>query len=321
MLSTAQSFKALAGAILLSLAGAVSATPLSDYNLILLGDLNANSIHVYDRAFIGGDITGGGSEFGSRMDRSTRENSLEVAGDIRSSGVTVQSGYMAVGGVNTAGNVNCNGNGLNQACVTTGTDLDTKADDLAARLYDDSLWLSSLGSNGDLFLADHNRKSFTYTGSDSVAVFNLAGTDLFGQNSNWSLNAGSAQTVIINVSGSSVFNRGGVNFNAGFGAQAGGNNIGASNILWNFYEATSIDFGSTRFNGSVLAPYADIRMTNDFDGSVAAKSYTGAGQVHNYLFNGAGLSRPPVSEVPEPPALLLMLMGLGLLGLVRLRRS
>jgi choice-of-anchor A domain-containing protein len=123
--------------------------------------------------------------------------------------------------------------------------------------------------------------------------------------------------VVINVSGSSITNAGGVNMNNGFSALANGSNIGASNILWNFYEATSINFGSMRVNGSVLAPFADITMQIDFDGAVAARSYTGAGQVHNFLFNWT----PPTVSVPEPSILLLLMVGLGLIGLVRLRRA
>jgi len=163
-----------------------------------------------------------------------------------------------------------------------------------------------------------NDKAFSYSGADDIAVFNLDGTSLFAQNSNWSLMAGNAQTVIINVSGTTVKNLGGVNMNNGFGAHAGGNNLGASNILWNFYEATSVDFGSMRVNGSVLAPLANVTTTNDFDGALAAKSYSGTGQVHNFLFNWT--PPPPVAQVSESSTLMLLLMGLGLISLVRLRR-
>jgi choice-of-anchor A domain-containing protein len=304
-----------AGALGLSLSA--NATPLSDYNLILLGDLNSNSIHVYDSTFIGGNFNGNGwSEFGSRLPKNSTEVALEVAGNLSGPGVHIQAGYLNYGGNNNLGNINCNGQGLGGgACVQGGVDLSDKAADLANQLYSDALWFSSLAANGDLF-TNGNNKNLRYTGDDDIAVFNLDGASLFSQNSNWSLDAGSAQTVIINVSGTSIINAGGVNMNNGFQALANGSSIGASNILWNFYEATDINFGSMRVNGSVLAPYAAVTMYNNFDGALAARSYTGQGQVHNFLFNWT----PPKVEVPEPSSLLLLMMGLGLVGLARLRR-
>lgn len=315
-----QKFSAGLTLILAAASMPAGAIPLTDYNLILLGDLKNDSIHVYGKTFISGDVTAGGwIEFGSRLDKSTRETSLEVAGNLNGAGMHVQAGYATFGGSNNLGGVNCNGNGLGGgACLVPGADLTDKAADLADQLYTGSQGFASLLGNGDLF-TDGNNKNLKYTGADEVAVFNLDGSSLFAQNSNWSLDAGSASTVIINVSGTDIFNFGGVNMNSGFGVDAGGGNIGASNILWNFYEATSINFGSTRINGSVLAPYADVIGANNFDGALAAKSLSGAIEVHDHLFNWTP-PPPPVSEVPESSSLLLLLMGLGLICLARLRR-
>lgn len=312
----------LASAALLGLASTASAMPMSDYGLILLGDLNANNLHVQNRAFIGGNVTGGGVEFGSRLDKSTRENSAEIAGNLNA-GANVGAGYLVIGGSNNASYLNCNGNGFGQrGCVVQDSSLKARVSNLTSQLHADTLNISRLESNGDL-IANGNQKTLRYTGSDNIAVFSLDGAQLFAQNSNWSLDHGSAETVIINVSGAALKNLGGVNFNNGFGAEVGGNNIGASNILWNFYEADNIDFGSSRFNGSVLAPFADVVMWNNFDGSLAANSYRGAGQVQNYLFSGLNLPSPaPVAvAVSEPSALLMLLAGLGLLGMARRRGS
>ena len=65
-----------------------------------------------------------------------------------------------------------------------------------------------------------------------------------------------------------------------------------------------------------MAIDADVRIMNDIDGSLAAKSYTGAGQIHHYYWDFT----PPATEVPESSILMLMLAGLGLIGLGRLRR-
>lgn len=309
-----------AGAALLCLANGVSAMPLSEYGLVLLDDLNANSIHVHNRAFIGGDVIGGNAEFGTRLDKNTRDTSAEIAGNLNV-GANVGAGYVTIGGSNNAAYLNCNGNGLSQgACVRFDTTLKGRAANLTRQLHDDTLNISRLESNGEVVL-DGNQKTLRYTGVESVAVFSLDGALLFSQNSNWSLDHGSAETVVINVSGDILVNAGGVNFNTGFGANAGVNNIGAANILWNFHEAESIDFGSSRFNGSVLAAYADIRMWNDFDGSLAARSYQGAGQVHDYLFSGIDFPSTPPVAVAEPSALAILLAGLGVLALGRRRQE
>lgn len=314
---------AVSGLLMLLSAVPVQASPMTDYNLILLGDLKSSSLHVYDRSFIGGNInTSGWVEFGSRMDKNSSASSVEVAGSLYAPGATIQAGYLSYGGTNQLGNINCNGNNLsNGRCINQGQQLNDKAAALAQQLYKDSSYLASLQTNGNVNL-QQNQKSFSYQANDSVAVFTIDGADLFSQNSNWSLFAGFAETVIINVSGTHITNLGGVNLNQGFSAWQSNNNIGASNILWNFYEALEIDLGSMRLNGSLLAPYADIRSWNDIDGSVAARSYSGAGQIHNQLFNW----RLPQSdlpsdtvEVPSPAPLLLMLAGFAAIPLFRKR--
>ncbi len=53
------------------------------------------------------------------------------------------------------------------------------------------------------------------------------------------------------------------------------------NVLVNFPNATSVTF-TDRFNGAVLAPFADVTTGHEFSGSVIAKSWThNGGTVHN----------------------------------------
>lgn len=322
-MTPAMRFTAGIGSLICLLASAqpAFASPVSDYNLILLGDLNASSLHVYDRSFIGGDLnTSGWVEFGSRLDKSTSQASVEVAGDLNAQGVTVQAGYLNHGGENNLGGLNCNGSGVGGgACLRQDPQLADKADALSQQLFQDSANLASLQANGEV-VQQAGMSAFQYQLADAVAIFSIAASDLFSQNSNWSLLSGLAETVIINVTGTSVSNQGGVNLNQGFAAQQNNQNIGASNILWNFFEATEIDLGSMRLNGSLLAPYADVQTWNDIDGSVAANSYSGAGQIHDYLFEG-DFPPPnfPPGVVSAPPVFWLLLLGLVLLPLVGAR--
>jgi len=92
-------------------------------------------------------------EFGTRLDKSTRETSLEVVGNMTGAGAHIQAGYAAYGGSNNLGGVNCNGNGLGGgACLAPGADLSGKAADLADQLYDGAQGFASLLGNGDLFI-------------------------------------------------------------------------------------------------------------------------------------------------------------------------
>lgn len=320
------SLRTLAGAALLCLAGTAAAMPVSEYGLIVLENLEA-SVKVGSNTFVGGNVTGNHADFGRSLDRSTQGRSAEIAGNLNGT-ITVGAGYVAVGGNDHTSNLNCNGNGFGQGrCLQLDSSLQSRALDLKNQLYDDTLNISRLDSNGEV-VSQGNSRILHYSGSESVAVFELSGETLFKQNSNWSLAAGDAETVIINVSGKAIGHGGGVHFSQGFGAGSDSINVGASNILWNFHEAESIDFGNTVFTGSVLAYNAAIANLNHLYGSLAVTSYARGdnGQIHNYHFNGIDLPSSPTAPavaVSEPPLWTMLLLGAGLLvmGLRRRMRT
>lgn len=300
----------MTGAVLLS--GIANAGPLSDYNLILFGDLNTSSnVKVYGKALIGGDLKSSG-EFGSHLTDPSfnATNNVEVIGNVNSSNLTIQNGYLGYGGTKTIGNLNCNESGLPQySCVRALGDVgavEDKLDSFYQALNAESDFYSTAAQNGSV-----SGTNLSYTGlATDLAVFNIAGSALFASNANWQLNFGNASKVVINVSGKNLSNPGSVNLSgSGFTSST------YSNILWNFYEATSLNLGNG-WKGNVLALDADVKIMNDIDGSLAAKSYTGSGQIHHYYWNYT----PPTKDVPESGALTLLLTGLGLLGLTRIRR-
>lgn len=306
------STKLLAALVVAGSTSLASATPLEDYNLILFGDfaVSGGSGHVHGKAFVGGDLNGQNPEFGADLSKSLTVDTLEVAGDLNANQVTVQSGYLAYGGANNLGNVNCNGNGLSGgACLKSVSGLNDKAAGLFNELSAESAYYAGLASTGNVDLAGRH---LSYSGAATdLAVFNLDGNDLFAQNSNWNLDFGAADKVVINVFGEHLASAGGINLNGGF------NHANAENILWNFFDTDSIDFGATQWFGSVLATEAVVNLDNDLNGTLAANSYVGNGQIHIAGWN----STPPLTTVPEPTTYLLMLMGLGLLGLRRFRQA
>jgi choice-of-anchor A domain-containing protein len=291
--------------------GVASASVIEDYNMVLFNDFSPSggSGHIHGKAFIGGDLNGSSPEFGADLDKSMTDNSLEVAGNLNAGQVKVQAGYLAYGGSNNLGQINCNGNGLTNgnACLKPVSGLDSKAANLYSELSAESAYYSSLSNTGSV-----TGNLFSYSGtSTDLAVFSIDGSDLFSQNSTWNLDFGTASNVVINVSGDILSSGGGINLNGGF------SHSNEANILWNFYEADSINLGSTQWFGTIYALDASIYTGNDLNGTLVADSYVGDGQIHiaNWTYE------PPETNVPEPNVVFLMLTGLGFLGFGRLRRS
>jgi len=300
-----------------SLSAMVSATPLNEYNLVLFGDLNTSSnVKVYGKALIGGDLKSSG-EFGSHLGDASfnATNNVEVLGSVTSPNLTIQNGYLGYGETQSIGNLNCNESGLPQnSCVRALGDVGAVADKLD-NFYDALSAESDFYRDFDL-VGDVLGTTLSYGGlAADLVVFNIAGSALFANNANWQLNFGNAANVVINVSGSTLSNPGSVNLSGnGFTAST------YSNILWNFYDTTSLNLGNG-WKGNVLALDADVKIMNDIDGSLAAKSYTGSGQIHHYYWDYTPPETPELqTSVPETSMLTLLLTGLGLLGLVRLRR-
>jgi hypothetical protein len=88
-----------------------------------------------------------------------------------------------------------------------------------------------------------------------------------------------------------------------------GGTADASDIIWNFYQATSVNLG-TQFEGAVIAPLAKVTNGNQIDGVLVAKSWTANGELHDFPYLGTS----PL-PLPEPSSWALMLWGVGGLGL------
>lgn len=280
----------------LAAANIASAGPLDDYNLILTGDYNYQGGEVEGATLIGGNLNAAGHSptFGTRP--FTNPVGLQVVGDINATNMQINRGDLVYGGALNVTNVNMNGGGS----VTFDDTFDMSA--IISDLTAESDYYLGLTANGSL-----SGGILSYGGSDSLAVFDLAATDVFAQNSTLKLQYGSADTVVINVSGQNINIGGGVNITDGF------RDLGAANIVWNFFEAETINFNGIGMYGAVLALDADTSGGSVFDGSFAAQSFTGAREFHQFGFNS-----PPI-QVPAPAALWLVLSGLVALRLGRHR--
>lgn len=300
-------------AVLLGLSSLASAGPLSDYNLILFGDLNVSggSGHIEGKAFIGGDVINA-SVFAQKEPAGSVEDTVKVVGDFAgNTGMRIESGKLAYEGDFSGHNGICQGNPTGCLRQVTDGSLSAEKASLFAQLQAESDYYRNLDSSaGASVQPGMNQAAFIYNGpATGLVVFNITAEQLVGPQ--WSLNLdfASALNVVINVSGT-VFNAGTTKTNS----ESIKKNM--NNILWNFYEATNLNFGDSWY-GSVLALNATINTGSNLDGAIAARSYVGNGEIHK----GSWGYTPPVTEVPESGSLALLLMGLGLIGVNRLRRK
>ncbi len=312
-----KSIKRIAALSLVAASVSTNATPLNDYNIILSGDFNVSggSGHIEGKAFIGGNVVNG-SVFAQHVNKSSTADTVKVVGNFTSNNAMhVEAGYVAYQGTFSGPTTICNGNGMGQSgCLKKVNDgsLTVEKNALLAELTNESNYFKGLSTSANFSITgDSNNKTFKYTGAATdLAVFNIAGSDL--ANLNWSVDFGSALNVLINVSGS-VFNAGNAHVN-GFQSKA-------NNVLWNFADATALNFGDSWY-GSILALNATINTGSNLNGAIAAKSYIGNGEIHDYHWSYTPPTPPkPPVKVSEPSTLLLSLLGLGLMLVGRLRRK
>ncbi|MBK1829838.1 choice-of-anchor A family protein [Verrucomicrobiaceae bacterium R5-34] len=285
----------LAAALPLSVtdANAQSLSPLSDYSVIVSGDFSTTS-DVEGRTLVGGDLTGSNSmnlaiKLQNTVDSSTF--TLQVAGDIVSgNSINLNAGSIELGG-SISRNVNYNGGG--SLVSNPGVSYDA----IFAQLDAASSQLSGLASNSVASFPSSQPGPLVFSATpddDGTAIFSYSGNDIFSNNyvQQIELDLNSASTVVINVSGTDI-------------DWTSGNMVGSftdlavrESVIWNFYEAESIDFGSYNMMGQVLAPNATVTTSANIDGSIYAQNLTTTSEVHLPTYNG--------ELVPEPSSLAML---------------
>ena len=106
------------------------------------------------------------------------------------------------------------------------------------------------------------------------------------------ITAPAGSTLIINVPGALQSMSGGLALNG----------IDREHVLYNFYQATTINSSNIAVRGSVLAPYATVNLTGgSFDGNSVLLNAVqrNGGEFHLYPFTGT----------PEPASIGLLLLG------------
>lgn len=176
--------------------------------------------------------------------------------------------------------------------------------------------LGALTPNATLVSSDQNNIHFSFsTAADAsdYAVANITAAQLASGTFVMPTYA-AGKTLVINVSGTSV----------SLGANAtGSTSADQQNVIWNFTDANTVNVNTALF-GSVLAPKATVSGNSPINGSVVAKVFNSAGEVHLGTFNGHSgflVTTPPSNggggspgAIPEPSSWMTMLLGFGFLG-------
>ena len=64
--------------------------------------------------------------------------------------------------------------------------------------------------------------------------------------------------------------------------------IDEAGVLYNVFEATTLDMSAIGIRGTLLAPLADVDFSNgNFDGNLIASSLTGTAEGHLFPFGGS----------------------------------
>ena len=299
------------------IASAQSLSPLSSYSVIVSGNLSTNS-DIEGRTIVGGNLTSSSSaNFGTRLQNKVPKSDLvlRVGGNIAAGNpLQLNAGSLELGGSRNNRIINYNGGG--SLVQNPGADYSAIISDLTEA----SQVLSTYGatSNAMVFANMPGQPGplrFTATpDSDGLAVFSVNGSDIFGNSKAQQIEliTNHAADILINVAGETI------NWDYGNMVGAFTQNEWREKIVWNFYEATSVNFGSRNMNGQILAPNAVVTASGPIDGSVFAKGLTTTGEIHLPGYKG-GI--PIHSPIPEPSSLLLGIAGAAAFLLRRKRGS
>jgi len=295
--------------------------PADDYNVFLFGNMISSGSDTEGKVAAGGNINLQNYSVGLKAALS--DYSLVSGGKVE-----FYSGTISNGGIYSGGDVKFyNGTALDGGIYAQGdtellnvtyqgdivgeplspVDFDSAYNQLSAT----SQTLAALQDTGTTTVKSWGAVYFE--GDDSFNVFSISAADLSGSVGFYFDFADDA-VAVVNISGpyNDFSNFGFLDFNGtGYSTM---DVAKGQNILFNFYETTTLDINNIGVMGSILAPdamvYGKAAVVN---GTLVAKSLISSVQFNDNPFNGGA------APVPEPAT--VMLFGTGLLGVAGLSRG
>jgi choice-of-anchor A domain-containing protein len=278
---------------------------LSDWNVLVRTNMTTSS-HVDGSAKVGGNLNAAAGVFSMHLVTAANGDGLAVGGNISGNSQINSGGNLRLGGINS-GTVLFNGGGT--TIVDTGVASQVASD--FVNLDELSQAYSLFAPNGTVDGGGNMNATPVSLDGQLVAIYTISAASLSGLGQ-LNLNIGSADSVIINVTGTNVSFVAPPNIIGGF-SQAN-----STRILWNLPQATTVTVNNS-FNGALLAPLADLAVLGGgMNGAVAVNSISNQNaEIRRFNYTGYV---PPVI-VPEPASgLLLGMAGIVLVGWRRLRK-
>ncbi|MBC8080369.1 MAG: choice-of-anchor A family protein [Gorillibacterium sp.] len=260
------------------------------FNAFILGDFTQSNGQISGRLAASGNIRLVEYEVGGAFKRST-------SGDVLISGqnLTLANGIL-YGSAIYGGELSVT-NATYSEAVIQGTPIDFVMERQNLLALSSKLSYYSYTEN-----AEYEAGELLLKATEPFNVIQLSASDLANA-SGLRIQVPETSTLIVNVSGTNISIQ---NLHIG--------DAKPNRILFNFYDATSITISNTTFQGSILAPQADVFFSGaELDGMLIAKSFMGSGQLKNDLFQGSiwnsiiensiNFAIGPASNFPSPKSI------------------
>jgi len=244
-----------------------------EFDVFVVEDMTADNTDVEGRIAIGGNGTFNHMGFGTRLtdnDAASR-STMVVGGDLRFTHGSVRGEAIVSGSMGVTEEAYVGGQ-FNVGKSPINFDAAQK------HLIDVSNTIASLNATSATNVTPWGAITMNAAGAAGTQIFDLDGADL-EQAVSWDIFADAGSTVIVNITGDDLLV---TNFQMSLNGQP--LNTGSTapfNVLLNFNDATKLESTAFSWQGTVLAPTADVTFNNGhINGQMYVKSITGGAEYH-----------------------------------------